>query len=229
MTRPANIFALDIKMTIEKMSFLINAFDEIYKLNTRLVGDYNVYNIMSAIGVCRMIGISQKNIENTINNIANIDGRWEIFSLDNNQLKNIKIVVDFAHTSDGFDKILSLIKSLRKGRIITLFGCVGYSDKEKRKSMGDIASKYSDYIIFTSDNICNSSFMDIVNDVDIKIPHKDIEDREKAVEYAFGILEDNDTLILLGKGNEKVQKVKDTSIAYDEIKIVKNLLKQYKK
>ena len=71
--------------------------------------------------------------------------------------------------------------------------------------------------------------MNIVNDVDIMIPHKDIEDREKAVEYAFSILEDNDTLVLLGKGNEKVQKVKGASIDYDEIKIVKNLLKQYKK
>lgn len=225
MTRPANIFAIDIMMTIDKMSFVVNAFDEIYKLNTCLVGDYNVYNIMAAIGAVRLLGVGKHVVEKTLNSMKGVDGRWEVLSLDCAVCKNVKIVVDFAHTSEAFDRVLSLIRRLRKGRVITLFGCVGYSDKDKRKKMGDIVSKYSDFVVFTTDNICDADFYDTVKEVDLKIPHVFIEDREEAIEYAFKNLQDNDTVVLLGKGNEKVQKVRSELFDFDEIKIVKNIIK----
>ena len=229
MIRPANIFAIDILMKLDRMSFIVNAFDEIYNINCRLVGDYNVYNIMVSIGVARLLGIDKNSIENAINNMKNVDGRWEVFALDCDKCKNVKIIIDFAHTPESFDKVLSLVKKLRQGRLISLFGCVGYSDKEKRKAMGDTVSKYSDYIVFTTDNICDAEFYDIIQDVDIQTPHSDIEDRESAIRFAFENLKDNDTLILLGKGNEKVQKMHGKLINYDEIEIVKNLIEEFKK
>lgn len=227
MSRPANIFAIDIKMTIEKMSFVVNAFDEIYNINTRIVGDFNVYNIMAGIGVLRLLDIDCKNIEKTINIMKNIEGRWEVFDFASKNAQNIKIIVDFAHTQEAFDRVLSQIRYLRKGRIITLFGCVGYSDKDKRKRIGEIVSKYSDYAVFTTDNICDAEFDEIATDVGLTIPHKNIEDRREAIEYVFNNLRDNDTVVLLGKGNEKVQKVKGRLIGYDEMECVKTLIKMY--
>ena len=228
MIRPANIFALNMQMSIDRLSFVVNAFDDIYKINTRIVGDYNVYNIMASIGALRLLGVDSSTIESVLNCMKNIDGRWEVFDFDSKSIKNVKIIVDFAHTAQAFQKVLSQIRNLRKGRIITLFGCVGYSDKEKRKSMGEIVSSYSDFVVFTTDNICDASFDEIVSDVDIKAPHINIEDRAKAIEYVFKNLKKNDTFVLLGKGNEKVQKVKGQLIEYDELDIVKKTIEQYK-
>ncbi len=221
LTRPANIFAVDIKMTFDYMSFIVNAFDDIYSIKTHLIGDYNVYNIMASIGACRLLGIDDKTIKNTINSIKNIEGRWMTYDFGANK----KIIVDFAHTPDGFEKVLSLVKNLRKGKLTTLFGCVGYSDSVKRKMMGQVASKYSDRIVLSSDNPCDASFDSIVSDIKQGITCEciEIEDREKAIKFAFDNMVDNETLIILGKGAEKYQKVKGAYIKYSDIDVVNKL------
>ena len=221
LTRPANVFAVDIKLSFDNMSFIVNAFDDIYGIKTSLIGDYNVYNIMASIGACRLLGVDDKTINNTINSIGGIEGRWMTFGFDSNK----KIIVDFAHTPDGFEKVLALVRSLRKGKITTLFGCVGYSDSEKRIQMGQIASKFSDRIILSSDNPCNSSFDSIISDIKQGITCEcvEIEDREKAIRFAFDNMIDNETLVILGKGAEKYQKVNGKYIKYSDIDVVNNL------
>lgn len=222
LTRPANIFAVDIMTSIDIMTFVVNAFDDILRIKTYLIGDYNVYNIMASIGVCRLLGLNDNTIVQNLTKIRSIDGRWQTFDCENDK----KIIVDFAHTPDGFEKVMSLIKSLRHGKITTIFGCVGYSDVKKRTEMGEIASKYSDKIIVTTDNICNADFEDVVNDIikNITCDFEVVEDRKNAISLAFSQIKSGETIVILGKGNERYQKIGNKKIPYSDIDVVKELL-----
>lgn len=224
LTRPANIFAVDISTNFDYMTFIVNAFDDILRIKSHLIGDYNVYNIMASIGVCRLIGINDDEIVRNIKEIKNIDGRWQTYSFGDNN----KIVIDFAHTPDGFEKVLRLVKSLRNGKITTIFGCVGYSDVKKRTEMGEVASNYSDNIIVTTDNICNADFEDVVNDIikNITCNFEVIEDRKNAISLAFSQIKSGETVVILGKGNERYQKIGNNKVPYSDIEVVEKLLKK---
>jgi len=222
---PSNIFAVGIKITINGTKFYVNVNDEILNISTNLVGEYNVYNILSAIGAAKLLGIANDNIIRGVKKLKNINGRFMVYQLPENK----KIVVDFAHTPDGFEKVLSLIKKLRKGKIISVFGCVGYSDAAKRKVMGQVAVRYCDEIIITTDNIGLSDFKTINQDIKEGIANDaivtEIFDRDKAIEYAFKNLQKNETLVILGKGCEDKQVIGDKKLDYCDIQVVENLLK----
>lgn len=222
---PSNTFAVDIKTSMKGTSFIVNSDDTLLKINTKLVGDFNVYNILAGITAGLMLGCKVECIEKALKKLERVDGRFNVYELPN----NIKIIIDFAHTPDGFEKTLSLVKLLRKGRIITLFGCVEYSDSNKRKLMGEVADKYSDYLVLTADNPNKTSVQEISKDIVAgikKCKYEIIEDRKVAISKAFGELIKNDTLVLLGKGAEKHQKINGILMDYSDIDVVKNLLKK---
>lgn len=219
---PADAFAIDIKMDLKKCSFVANVCDEIMMIECGFIGEYNVYNILSAILLARHYNIDIKIIQNALFNMKKVDGRFEVFDFENNN----KVIVDFAHTPDGFKKVLEVIKNLRKGRIITLFGCVGYSDVEKRKKMGDIVKKYSDFVIITSDNYSDGDFERIFNDINITNHYAKIPNRREAVDFGINMMDKGDTLILLGKGAENYQKTKEGDIEYSELQTVKDYQKK---
>jgi len=220
---PANVFAVNIKVSIDGSEFVVNVNDDVFSIRSCLVGEYNVYNILASIACCKLMGIENRFIIKALKNLKQIEGRFIKYSRSLNR----KIIIDFAHTPDGFEKVLSLIKKLRKGKIITVFGCVGYSDKYKRQEMGRIASKYSDELIITTDNIGFENFDVICRDIEDGISKGvsiKIEDRKTAIGFAFDRMRANDTLVLLGKGNESKQVVKDQIIKYCDIDVVEGLL-----
>ncbi len=217
---PADVFAIDIELGFDSCKFLCNCMDEIIEIDTHLTGEYNVYNVLGAITVARCIGITTESIKQSLKKMMKVDGRWEIFDFPNNN----KVIVDYAHTPDGFEKVLSTVRQFRKGRLITLFGCVGYSDKAKRKMMGDLAKKYSDFVVITTDNLGSSDFDEVVADIGITKYYAKIKNRAKAVDFAIKMLDKNDTLLLLGKGAENYQKTTDGREEYNEIELVKSIL-----
>ena len=194
-------------------------------IDSHLTGEYNVYNILSAVGVAKLLGVDNKSIRNGIAKLKSVDGRFMVYSYSDNK----KIIIDFAHTPDGFEKVLSLVKKLRKGKITCLFGCVGYSDSIKRRLMGEVASKYCDKIIITTDNIGNTNFDEVVEDISKGVPQEKLAhiifDRPLAIKTAFEEMEKNETLVLLGKGTESKQVIGDKAIEYNEVGIVTSLLK----
>lgn len=219
---PANSFAIGIDTTLDFLSFTANILDDVIPVKTRLVGDYNVYNILSALTVCKLLGVTDTQLKNGVNCLEQIAGRLNVFEKDDK-----KVIVDFAHTPDSFEKTLSFIKRFACGKLITLFGCVGYSDKEKRIEMGKIATKYSDKIILTTDNRDTLAFQDICNDIILGI-NKDyelIEDRGDAISLGVDMLQHGDILCVLGKGAEDFQKIDGERIAYSDIDEVKKVLK----
>ena len=217
---PADTFAINIKCALNATKFVVNIDDQIYKVCLPMGGEYNVYNAMAAMQCAHLMGCSVYSVVDAISKLPTIPGRLEVFSFGSDN----KVVVDFAHTPDGFEKVLGLVSKYRKGRIITLFGCVGYSDTAKRHLMGQIAIKYSDVVILTTDNSDNVLFDTICDDIGLKGNNVyRIKDRIEAIKFGVSMFTAHDTLVCLGKGGETKQRINGKDIPYDEIQIIRNL------
>ena len=206
----------DIKSTIKGSSFKIN--DEEYF--TKLIGEYNIYNVTVVIILLKLLDI--ENINEIISNLDSPNGRMDMIHHNDNT-----IIIDYAHTPDAVEKIITNVSKLPHNKIITLIGCGGNRDKTKRSIMGEIATKYSDYVIFTSDNPRNEKPRKILKDIVCKLDTKNykiIVKREKAIKKSIQMLSKNDILLVLGKGHEDYQIIKDKKIPFsDKKKVIKYL------
>ncbi len=193
------------------------------KFNTG--GKFSVYNSMCAIITAVELGISVTEITSAIGKMTGIKGRAE--SVPTN--RDFSIIIDYAHTPDGLKNVLSTFRDCKKNRVIALFGCGGDRDKTKRPIMGNIAARYADYVIVTSDNPRSEQPMDIINDIlkgteGINTPIKVIENRIEAIKYAVSIAKTDDIIVLAGKGHETYQILRDGTIHLDEREIVYDAL-----
>ena len=207
----------DIKSSLIGTTFNLN--NEIYK--TKLIGEYNVYNLVIVIILLKLLNVD--NINKVIEELTTPPGRMDIIRYNDNN-----IVVDYAHTPDAVEKIIKEVSKIEHNRIITLVGCGGNRDKTKRPIMGDIATKYSDYVIFTSDNPRFEKPKKILKDITCKLDknnYKIIVNRKKAIKKAIQMLEKNDILLLLGKGHEEYQVIKDKKLPFSDKKIVLNYIR----
>lgn len=217
---PSNSFAIDLDLDIDKSEFVCNVLDDCFNIKSPFVGVFNVYNLLGALTVVKLLDRSV-NLQSLIGNLKIIDGRFNVYKYNNS-----KIIIDFAHTPDSIEKLLSLIRQFSRGKIVSLFGCVGYSDKKKRIDMAEVVSRYSDFAIITTDNRGVVSFDNIAKDIreGLSIEYIEVEDRKKAINYGAEILKDDDVLVLIGKGAENFQKIGNDRIDYSDIECVKDLL-----
>lgn len=226
LNNPCHTFAVNISYGLTKSHYFVNCLDEIIEINSNQTGLYNVYNTLACITLSYALKIAPEKIKLGIENLINIPGRFNVINLDNNN----KVIIDFAHTPDGFINVLSEIKKFRHGKIITLFGCVGYSDTPKRNEMGKIASNYSSEIIITSDNPNYTDFNEIAKDIKkfVTVPVTEIENRFDAIKCGIGKLNKNDTLVLLGKGAETHNLIKGKKVEHNDYNAVMLILNKNK-
>ncbi len=215
---PADCFAIDVREGIDGVDFVCNVKDEIVEVKSKLYGEFNVYNLLGAISVCIMLGVDSQTLAYAVRKVKSVKGRFSV-------LHNEKgtIIIDYAHTPDGLSQLLSTARTLTKSRLITLFGCGGDRDKTKRISMGEMASKYSDSIVITSDNPRSENPESIIEQIELGVSIKDtksIVDRTEAVRYALSQMEEGDTLVIAGKGNENYLEIKGKKIAYNDFDVV---------
>ena len=198
LNNPCDVFAVDIEEN-NGLNFVVNAFDEIFYAETRFAGTFNVYNILAAITVARLIGVGCYEIEKQIKNVTPIEGRANLI------WSEPKVVIDFAHTPDGIKNILQSVKEQTKGRLIAVFGCGGNRDKEKRPIMAQIATDIASICVFTSDNPRYEDPNRILDDMTGSLLNKNyvrIVDRTNAIEFALKHAGKNDSVVICGKGGE---------------------------
>ncbi len=215
---PADCFAVNVNESIDGVSFVGNFNDEIIEAKCGLFGEFNVYNLLAAMTIAHLLGVDGEQIRHAVRKIKGVKGRFSLLRNDKGT-----IIIDFAHTPDGLKNLLSTARTLTKSRLITVFGCGGERDRSKRKLMGQVASRYSDVIVLTSDNPRGEDPAEIIKDIECGVTIKDVKcltDRVDAIRYALGEMEEGDTLVIAGKGNENYFEIKGKKIPYSDFDAV---------
>lgn len=222
---PADVFAVDIRESLDGVQYVINLFDELYEVRLNLPAVHNVYNSMAAAACAHLAGIKTSVIAKGLAQLSHVPGRLERVAKYN----GADIFVDFAHTPDGLEKSLASLKKLCRGKLYCLFGCGGNRDKGKRPLMGEVAGKYADFCIVTSDNPRYEDPYDIICDIEkgLKPTGKNyvtVSERDVATEYAIRLLGKDDILLVAGKGGEHYQEIMGIKHSYDDNTIIKRII-----
>lgn len=217
----ANVTATDIRINNTYVDFKMYINKQLQTIKVNIPGRYTVYNALGAISATSILGCQMQDILVGLSN-TKVPGRSEIVDIN----KSFAVLIDYAHTPSSLEAILINTKKYIRGRVICVFGCGGNRDIEKRKVMGEIAGKYSNFTIITSDNPRDEEPNKIISQIEegIKLTkglYKIIPNRKEAIEFAMKIAWKNDTIILAGKGHEKYQEIKKKKLPFDEREIVK--------
>ncbi len=222
LTSFAELRASDLKMTSSAMQFNVHYKGEVRLLKTHLIGRFNVSNILAAVGVALVQGMTLANICKALKSFTGVPGRLERVV---NQ-KKLQVFVDFSHTPDALEKALNTLQELKHGRLITVYGCGGDRDAKKRPLMGYIAEKLSDVSILTSDNPRSENPLEIAKQVlqGCTQPQNTIVelDRQKAIAKAIEIATASDIVLIAGKGHETTQIFAHRTIHFDDREVAKD-------
>jgi UDP-N-acetylmuramoyl-L-alanyl-D-glutamate--2,6-diaminopimelate ligase len=199
-------------------------------IRSPLTGRVNVYNLLAASCAALARGLTMEQVVAGAAGGAQVPGRFEVVPSSN----DVTVVVDYAHTDDALRNLISLARELvkkRGGRVITLFGCGGDRDRTKRPRMGRAAGDGSDLVVLTSDNPRSEEPMTIIEEALAGVKETGTtciveEDRAGAIEIAIRAARDGDIVLIAGKGHEKVQILKDGTVAFDDVAVAAGILKE---
>jgi UDP-N-acetylmuramoyl-L-alanyl-D-glutamate--2,6-diaminopimelate ligase len=185
----------------------LNVFGGSFSFDLKIPGKFSVYNVLGAIAVCLNLGISVRTVMFGVEKIQNVPGRIQPVP----NTRGFNVFVDYAHSPDGLENIISAVKGFTRGRVITVFGCGGDKDKAKRPIMGKIAGELSDLCVITSDNPRSESSDIIIDEIEkgmleTKCEYIKQSDRKEAIFYAVKRAEKGDSVIIAGKGHEDYQE-----------------------
>ncbi len=219
-----DLLAKDITVTNQYADFKVKIGDKNERVKVSIPGRFSVYNSLAAIAVAMQFGCNSEEIKGALENIR-VPGRSELVD---NKL-GLTIMIDYAHTPESLEKILSAVKIYTKGRVISVFGCGGDRDKIKRPMMGEVSGRVADYTIITSDNPRTENPEEIVKDIEEGIKktngkYECIVDRKEAIKKAIKMANKRDMIVLAGKGHEQYQEINKKRYPFDESEIVNNII-----
>jgi UDP-N-acetylmuramoyl-L-alanyl-D-glutamate--2,6-diaminopimelate ligase len=219
----AEVMAEDIELGIAGTAFRVRTPEGEFSVRTSLVGYYNVYNCLAAISVGVAEGINLDKIKTGIERLKNVPGRLE--KVDCGQ--DFSIFVDYAHTQDALENVMTTLRQCSDAKIILVFGCGGDRDKSKRAPMAAVASSLANFTIITSDNPRSEEPEAIIKDIAEGFEgenYKVIVNREEAIKEAIKMARKDDIVLIAGKGHETYQIFKDKTIHFDERQIIRQII-----
>ena len=198
------------------------------RLKTKLIGEFNAYNILGIYAVAVLLGANKEKVKEVIKDLESVPGRFQYIKSKN----NITGIVDYAHTPDALENVLKTINDMKgKGQSIAVIGCGGDRDKSKRPIMARIGYDMSDILILTSDNPRTENPEDILSDMQKGLPLDSIDkveiiiDRHMAIEKACELAKNGDYILLAGKGHENYQEVNGIKTHFDDMEELQKYLK----
>lgn len=203
-------------------------------VHTQLVGDFNAYNLLAVYATARLLGVEKMDALVSISQLKPAEGRFDYVISEKEKITGI---VDYAHTPDALEKVLTTLKTIRTGNetLFTIIGCGGDRDKGKRPMMAKVAYDNCDMLVLTSDNPRSENADEILNDMKEGIRgHKvakvlSIADRREAIKVAASLAKRGDIILLAGKGHEKYQEIKGEKFPFDDKKILAETFKSLNK
>ncbi|MEF2600006.1 MAG: UDP-N-acetylmuramoyl-L-alanyl-D-glutamate--2,6-diaminopimelate ligase [Fusobacterium mortiferum] len=220
LTKSADLTGEIVEFHSDGQFVRLNLMGEMFEEKLAILGRYNLYNVLGVIGIALQLGIGKNIILEKLKDIKGAPGRFELVNCGQDYI----VVVDYAHTGDALENILKSINELKKGRVITVFGCGGDRDATKRPIMGEIAQRLSDIAILTSDNPRTENPHLIIEDVKKGMNGDRYlieEDREQAIMKAIEIAQKNDIILIAGKGHETYQILGRKKIHFDDREIAR--------
>ena len=220
----ADVTAEIIDMSTNSTRILLNSPWGKKIINLKLIGKHNIYNALAAAANGLALGFTIDAIKTGIETLSTVPGRLETLNFG----QDFEVYVDFAHTHQALQVILSTLRAITKGRIILVFGCGGDRDRKKRPKMGHIAEKYSDVFWITSDNPRSEDPNNIIYEIQKGVSKEAYfrvqPDRKIAIEEALLEAQKGDVVIIAGKGHEQYQILKNTIIPFDDREVVRQAL-----
>lgn len=222
----ANLLAKDITITNSYVDFKIKLTDKNERVKTCIPGRFSVYNSLASICIAQKYGINSEIIKQALLEVR-VPGRSEMVD---NKLE-LPIMIDYAHTPESLQNILSAVKIYTRSRVISVFGCGGNRDSAKRPLMGEVSGKTADYTIITSDNPRNENPEEIAEQIEkgikkTKGKYEVIIDRKEAIKKAIKMANKRDIIVLAGKGHELEQEINGEKNPFDERKIIKEIIEE---
>ena len=217
----ADLMAKGIRLKTGSVEFSVLLQSEIQRMTLHIPGKFSVYNALGVIGAAFTLGASLVQISEALSKARGVKGRVETVPTDG----DYTILIDYAHTPDALENVLTAVRGFAKGRVVTLVGCGGDRDRTKRPLMGKAAATLSDFVVITSDNPRTEEPEAILADIlpgveETATPHITIVDRAEAIAYAIDNHQPGDVIILAGKGHETYQEINKVKYPMDEREIV---------
>lgn len=223
----ADVMARDINVTSRGVGFTITSPWGEERLELKLTGRFNVYNALAAYTAGMIMGYRSEDVKAALEAVTGVAGRFELVDLG----QNFAVIVDYAHTPDGLENILATARQITNGQLITVFGCGGDRDRTKRPIMGEIAAKYSDLAVVTSDNPRTEEpdkiIQDVVEGVQRIASANDylvIADRRQAINRVIELAQPGDVVVIAGKGHETYQIIGTTKYDFDDRQVATEAL-----
>lgn len=218
-----NVTAKEVKYSLNGIEFMVCWRKEKVLVQTKIVGDFNLENILAVITVLLAQGVSLKNSANRANSLTPVTGRMEKYG----GLGKPYVFIDYAHTPDALEKVLISLRKYCMEKMYLVFGCGGNRDRGKRQLMGEIAEKFADQVMITNDNPRFENPEQIINDIKKGFKNKSfsvILDREQAIKTMIDKADKNDCIVIAGKGHESYQDVEGVKLLFSDQDIVKQAL-----
>jgi len=224
----ADLYAEDLELKSDGISFTAVRAQQRIHVELPIPGKFTVYNALSVLGCAMQLGISLSDAGQALKTAKGVKGMVEVVPTPG---KDYTVLIDYAHTPDGLENVLTSVKGYCQGRLIAVFGCGGDRDPVKRPIMGKIGVDIADYAIITSDNPRTEEPGKIIQDIlkgvnSSKNNYEIIESRVKAIHQAMDIAEKNDIIVLAGKGHETYQEICGVKHHLDEREVVAAYLKE---